>query len=128
MPFNHFQLLINCAHADARSAAEDGIFESLQQQIDLFFELAEYDWAPEEPTDEASDYLVQMLSYLSTMFGSLRHMPTAVARAAYFNTCKYIGSQLLGLVSAPEIKKVCCTQMLTFLGVTLSAFSRIRSI
>eukprot|EP00045_Choanoeca_perplexa_P013903 m.159994 g.159994 ORF g.159994 m.159994 type:complete len:766 (+) comp16492_c0_seq23:100-2397(+) len=91
---------------DARSAAEDGIFESLQQQIDLFFELAEYDWAPEEPTDEASDYLVQMLSYLSTMFGSLRHMPTAVARAAYFNTCKYIGSQLLGLVSAPEIKKV----------------------
>eukprot|EP00730_Choanoeca_flexa_P020174 TRINITY_DN9864_c0_g1_i1.p1 TRINITY_DN9864_c0_g1~~TRINITY_DN9864_c0_g1_i1.p1 ORF type:complete len:771 (+),score=183.97 TRINITY_DN9864_c0_g1_i1:103-2415(+) len=91
---------------DARSAAETGILESFQQQIDLFFELAEYDWAPGEHQDEPSDYLVQMLSYLSTMFASLKHMPMEVARVAYFNSCKYIGNRLLSLVSAPEIRKV----------------------
>ncbi|EDQ87312.1 uncharacterized protein MONBRDRAFT_27374 [Monosiga brevicollis MX1] len=91
---------------DPRSAAEDGIFACLQGRIDQFLELAEFDWAPSAPKTTPSPHMFELLAYLTTTFAALRHMPTEVARAAYFNTCKYIGQRLISQVEDPEIKKI----------------------
>eukprot|EP00051_Salpingoeca_urceolata_P029566 m.6941 g.6941 ORF g.6941 m.6941 type:complete len:806 (-) comp2777_c0_seq2:85-2502(-) len=94
------------AFKEARTAAEDKIFSVLQVQIDMFLELADYDWAPAMPMTDSSEYLFDLLAYLTTIFASLTNLPIDVARAAYFSTCKYISGQLIGLISNPQIKRI----------------------
>eukprot|EP00039_Didymoeca_costata_P011887 m.168756 g.168756 ORF g.168756 m.168756 type:complete len:195 (+) comp15322_c0_seq3:1949-2533(+) len=97
---------VNFSTSDARTAAEEQIFLALKQQMDEILPLVEYDWAPLEPRAEPDDQIFHLLAYLSTVFGTLSNMPLDVARAAYFETCKYVAAQLTGFVSDPETKKV----------------------
>ena len=92
--------------ARARTAAEDGILRLFVQQIDAFLSVADYDWTPEEPRTACSAYISDALAYLTTMFNTLTSMPVDVARHAYFNTCKYLSSQLMGFIGSPSTRKI----------------------
>ena len=64
-----------------------------QNQIDQFFELADYEWAPSEercvrkqdsadiPRAQANEYIFDLLAYLTTIFASLSHV---LVRALFF--------------------------------------------
>ncbi|RMC01326.1 hypothetical protein DUI87_22115 [Hirundo rustica rustica] len=60
---------------DARHAAEEEIYTNLNQKIDQFLQLADYDWMAPEPGGRASDYLVDLIGFLRSTFAVFTHLP-----------------------------------------------------
>uniref|UniRef100_A0A8B9ZW75 Exocyst complex component n=1 Tax=Anas zonorhyncha TaxID=75864 RepID=A0A8B9ZW75_9AVES len=60
---------------DARHAAEEEIYTNLNQKIDQFLQLADYDWMAMEPGSKASDYLVDLIGFLRSTFAVFTHLP-----------------------------------------------------
>lgn len=60
---------------DARHAAEEEIYTNLNQKIDQFLQLADYDWMALEPGSRASDYLVDLIGFLRSTFAVFTHLP-----------------------------------------------------
>ena len=79
--------------------------------------MAEFDWTPPPggARDEPSEYLFDLVAYLTTLFASLTSMPVDVARAAYFSSCKYIAERLLGLLLDPALRAFTMDGLLTFM-------------
>eukprot|EP00912_Choanoflagellata_sp_UC4_P000826 UC4_evm15s507 len=90
----------------ARSAAEEEIRISFTRHIDQFFELADYDLAPTSPRLEPSDFICDLLNYLSTTFGAVTNMPSVVARSAYFHCCKHMSTKLKSILCSPEVTPI----------------------
>ncbi|RLV89972.1 hypothetical protein DV515_00014609 [Chloebia gouldiae] len=63
---------------DARHAAEEEIYTNLNQKIDQFLQLADYDWMAPEPGSRASDYLVDLIGFLRSTFAVFTHLPGQV--------------------------------------------------
>ncbi|XP_017692364.1 PREDICTED: exocyst complex component 6B [Lepidothrix coronata] len=63
---------------DARHAAEEEIYTNLNQKIDQFLQLADYDWMALEPGSRASDYLVDLIGFLRSTFAVFTHLPGEV--------------------------------------------------
>lgn len=59
---------------DARTAAEDKIFDVLQKKIDALLELSDYDLGTYVPREEANDTLFELLAYLSSTFVSIAYL------------------------------------------------------
>lgn len=64
---------------DARHAAEEEIYTNLNQKIDQFLQLADYDWMALEPGSRASDYLVDLIGFLRSTFAVFTHLPVSQA-------------------------------------------------
>uniref|UniRef100_A0A8C3V8S1 Exocyst complex component n=1 Tax=Catharus ustulatus TaxID=91951 RepID=A0A8C3V8S1_CATUS len=64
---------------DARHAAEEEIYTNLNQKIDQFLQLADYDWLAPEPGSRASDYLVDLIGFLRSTFAVFTHLPVSPA-------------------------------------------------
>eukprot|EP00041_Stephanoeca_diplocostata_P026865 m.731814 g.731814 ORF g.731814 m.731814 type:complete len:1030 (-) comp23062_c1_seq8:283-3372(-) len=94
------------AFKDARAAAEEKLFSVLHERIDDFLECSEFDWYPNTASDDNSEYLFDMLGYLTTVFASLSQMPPQAARTAYFGTCKYIADSLLKSIMDPTVQRI----------------------
>lgn len=62
---------------DARQAAEEEIYTNLNQKIDQFLQLADYDWMAVESSDRASDYLVDLVAFLNSTFAVFTHLPVS---------------------------------------------------
>lgn len=62
---------------DARHAAEEEIYTNLNQKIDQFLQLADYDWMAAEPGSKASDYLVDLIAFLRSTFSVFTHLPVS---------------------------------------------------
>lgn len=62
---------------DARHAAEEEIYTNLNQKIDQFLQLADYDWLAPEPGSRASDYLVDLIGFLRSTFAVFTHLPVS---------------------------------------------------
>ncbi|KAH0515887.1 Exocyst complex component 6B [Microtus ochrogaster] len=60
---------------DARHAAEEEIYTNLNQKIDQFLQLADYDWMAGELESKASDYLVDLIAFLRSTFAVFTHLP-----------------------------------------------------
>ncbi|NWZ08988.1 EXC6B protein, partial [Agelaius phoeniceus] len=60
---------------DARHAAEEEIYTNLNQKIDQFLQLADYDWMAPEPGSRASEYLVDLIGFLRSTFAVFTHLP-----------------------------------------------------
>lgn len=65
---------------DARHAAEEEIYTNLNQKIDQFLQLADYDWMASEPGAKASDYLVDLIAFLRSTFAVFTHLPVSMPR------------------------------------------------
>ncbi|KAJ6658600.1 hypothetical protein lerEdw1_019988 [Lerista edwardsae] len=63
---------------DARHAAEEEIYTNLNQKIDQFLQLADYDWMATEPGWKASDYLVDLIAFLRSTFAVFTHLPVSI--------------------------------------------------
>nr|XP_014341346.1 PREDICTED: exocyst complex component 6 isoform X5 [Latimeria chalumnae] len=60
---------------DARHAAEGEIYTKLNQKIDEFIQLADYEWTMTESDGRASGYLMDLINFLRSTFQVFTHLP-----------------------------------------------------
>ncbi|GFO13501.1 exocyst complex component, partial [Plakobranchus ocellatus] len=60
---------------DARSDAEQHIYQQLNLKIDEFLDLASYDWVMLESKGQASSYLMDLIAFLQSTFMSFTNLP-----------------------------------------------------
>ncbi|XP_041073945.1 exocyst complex component 6B isoform X4 [Polyodon spathula] len=91
---------------DARHAAEEEIYTNLNQKIDQFLQLADYDWMAAQGRGEASDYLSDLIAFLCSTFTVFTHLPGKVAQTACMSACKHLSTSLLQLLLESEVKQI----------------------
>ncbi|XP_053314068.1 exocyst complex component 6B isoform X2 [Spea bombifrons] len=91
---------------DARQAAEEEIYTNLNQKIDQFLQLADYDWMASESGNQASDYLVDLVAFLNSTFAVFTHLPGKVAQTACMSACKHLSTSLTQLLLEAEVKQI----------------------
>nr|XP_032642985.1 exocyst complex component 6B-like [Chelonoidis abingdonii] len=101
---------------DARHAAEEEIYTNLNQKIDQFLQLADYDWMVAEPGSKASDYLVDLIAFLRSTFAVFTHLPGdvdvhstmsgKVAQTACMSACKHLSTSLMQLLLEAEVRQL----------------------
>ncbi|XP_072311769.1 exocyst complex component 6 isoform X3 [Eucyclogobius newberryi] len=101
---------------DARHAAEGEIYTKLNQKIDEFIQLADYDWGMAESDGRASGYLMDLINFLRSTFQVFTHLPNnnndhasmsgKVAQTACMSACKHLSTSLMQMLLDSELKQV----------------------
>ncbi|KAL2079717.1 hypothetical protein ACEWY4_025461 [Coilia grayii] len=91
---------------DARHAAEEEIYTKLNQKIDQFLQLADYDWMAAQGAGQASDYLSDLIAFLCSTFAVFTHLPGKVAQTACMSACKHLSTSLLQLLLEADVRQV----------------------
>ncbi|XP_013074832.2 exocyst complex component 6B-like isoform X5 [Biomphalaria glabrata] len=89
---------------DARSEAEQQIYQQLNLKIDEFLDLASYDWTISDSKGQASSYLMDLVVFLKSIFMSFTNLPEKVAKTACMSACQHIASRLMALMLDNEVK------------------------
>ncbi|KFO29929.1 Exocyst complex component 6 [Fukomys damarensis] len=91
---------------DARHAAEGEIYTKLNQKIDEFVQLADYDWTLSEPDGRASGYLIDLINFLRSIFQVFTHLPGKVAQTACMSACQHLSTSLMQMLLDSELKQI----------------------
>uniref|UniRef100_A0A672GZ77 Exocyst complex component n=1 Tax=Salarias fasciatus TaxID=181472 RepID=A0A672GZ77_SALFA len=91
---------------DARHAAEGEIYTKLNQKIDEFIQLADYEWSMAESDGRASGYLMDLINFLRSTFQVFTHLPGKVAQTACMSACKHLSTSLMQMLLDSELKQV----------------------
>ncbi|XP_056912218.1 exocyst complex component 6 isoform X7 [Takifugu flavidus] len=101
---------------DARHAAEGEIYTKLNQKIDEFIQLADYDWNMAESDGRASGYLMDLINFLRSTFQVFTHLPNnnndhgsmsgKVAQTACMSACKHLSTSLMQMLLDTELKQI----------------------
>ncbi|XP_044153863.1 exocyst complex component 6 isoform X1 [Bufo gargarizans] len=91
---------------DARHAAEEEIYTKLNQKIDEFVQLADYDWTMSEPDGRASGYLMDLINFLQSTFQVFTNLPGKVAQTACMSACKHLSTSLTQMLLDSELKQI----------------------
>ncbi|KAM4637062.1 exocyst complex component 6 isoform 2-T2 [Discoglossus pictus] len=91
---------------DARHAAEEEIYIKLNQKIDEFIQLADYDWTMSEPDGRASGYLMDLINFLRSTFQVFTNLPGKVAQTACMSACKHLSTSLTQMLLDSELKQI----------------------
>ncbi|XP_043912624.1 exocyst complex component 6 isoform X2 [Protopterus annectens] len=91
---------------DARHGAEGEIYTKLNQKIDEFIQLADYDWTMSEPDGRASGYLMDLINFLRSTFQVFTHLPGKVAQTACMSACKHLSTSLMQMLLDNELKQI----------------------
>uniref|UniRef100_A0A8C5SWY7 Exocyst complex component 6B n=1 Tax=Laticauda laticaudata TaxID=8630 RepID=A0A8C5SWY7_LATLA len=91
---------------DGRHAAEEEIYTNLNQKIDQFLQLADYDWMAVEAPPKASDYLVDLIAFLRSTFAVFTHLPGKVAQTACMSACKHLSTSLMQQLLEAEVRQL----------------------
>ncbi|XP_058049829.1 exocyst complex component 6B isoform X1 [Ahaetulla prasina] len=91
---------------DSRHAAEEEIYTNLNQKIDQFLQLADYDWMAAEAPPKASDYLVDLIAFLRSTFAVFTHLPGKVAQTACMSACKHLSTSLMQQLLEAEVRQL----------------------
>uniref|UniRef100_A0A8C6XE11 Exocyst complex component n=1 Tax=Naja naja TaxID=35670 RepID=A0A8C6XE11_NAJNA len=91
---------------DGRHAAEEEIYTNLNQKIDQFLQLADYDWMAAEGPAKASDYLVDLIAFLRSTFAVFTHLPGKVAQTACMSACKHLSTSLMQQLLEAEVRQL----------------------
>uniref|UniRef100_A0A8D2IWY8 Exocyst complex component n=1 Tax=Varanus komodoensis TaxID=61221 RepID=A0A8D2IWY8_VARKO len=91
---------------DARHTAEEEIYTNLNQKIDQFLQLADYDWMALEASAKASDYLLDLIAFLRSTFAVFTHLPGKVAQTACMSACKHLSTSLMQLLLEAEVRQL----------------------
>ncbi|KAG7282566.1 hypothetical protein CRUP_001141 [Coryphaenoides rupestris] len=91
---------------DARHAAEGEIYTKLNQKIDEFIQLADYEWCMAESDGRASGYLMDLINFLRSTFQVFTHLPGKVAQTACMSACKHLSTSLLQMLMDTELKQI----------------------
>ena len=89
---------------DIRADAESQIYIRLNQKIDEFLELANYDWMLVESPGMASPYISDLIAFLKSTFEAFTNLPLKVAQTACLSACKHIASSLLNFLMDEDVK------------------------
>ncbi|XP_051778793.1 exocyst complex component 6 isoform X3 [Erpetoichthys calabaricus] len=101
---------------DARHAAEGEIYTKLNQKIDEFIQLADYEWTMSESDGRASGYLMDLINFLRSTFQVFTHLPNnnndhaamsgKVAQTACMSACKHLSTSLMQMLLDNELKQI----------------------
>uniref|UniRef100_A0A8C5SHU9 Exocyst complex component 6 n=1 Tax=Laticauda laticaudata TaxID=8630 RepID=A0A8C5SHU9_LATLA len=91
---------------DARHAAEGEIYTKLNQKIDEFIQLADYDWTMIEPDGRASGYLMDLINFLRSTFQVFTHLPGKVAQTACMSACQHLSTSLMQMLLDSDLKQI----------------------
>ncbi|XP_038620281.1 exocyst complex component 6 isoform X2 [Tachyglossus aculeatus] len=91
---------------DARHSAEGEIYTKLNQKIDEFVQLADYDWTMSEPNGRASGYLIDLINFLRSTFQVFTHLPGKVAQTACMSACQHLSTSLMQMLLNNELKQI----------------------
>ncbi|ROL41009.1 Exocyst complex component 6 [Anabarilius grahami] len=91
---------------DARHAAEGEIYTKLNQKIDEFIQLADYEWGMSESDGRASGYLMDLINFLRSTFQVFTHLPGKVAQTACMSACKHLATSLMQMLLDTELKQI----------------------
>ncbi|XP_074089455.1 exocyst complex component 6 isoform X1 [Macrotis lagotis] len=101
---------------DARHSAEGEIYTKLNQKIDEFVQLADYDWTMSEPDGRASGYLMDLINFLRSTFQVFTHLPNnnndhaamsgKVAQTACMSACQHLSTSLMQMLLDSELKQI----------------------
>ncbi|XP_066520352.1 exocyst complex component 6 isoform X1 [Hoplias malabaricus] len=101
---------------DARHAAEGEIYTKLNQKIDEFIQLADYEWNMAESDGRASGYLMDLINFLRSTFQVFTHLPNnnndhaamsgKVAQTACMSACKHLATSLMQMLLDTELKQI----------------------
>ncbi|CAN9508720.1 unnamed protein product [Ophioblennius macclurei] len=101
---------------DARHAAEGEIYTKLNQKIDEFVQLADYEWGMAESDGRASGYLMDLINFLRSTFQVFTHLPNnnndhasmsgKVAQTACMSACKHLSTSLMQMLLDSELKQI----------------------
>ncbi|XP_068610358.1 exocyst complex component 6 [Brachionichthys hirsutus] len=91
---------------DARHAAEGEIYTKLNQKIDEFIQLADYEWCMAESDGRASGYLMDLINFLRSTFQVFTHLPGKVAQTACMSACKHLSTSLMQMLLDTELKQI----------------------
>ncbi|XP_019748184.1 exocyst complex component 6 isoform X4 [Hippocampus comes] len=91
---------------DARHAAEGEIYTKLNQKIDEFIQLADYEWSMAESDGRASGYLMDLINFLRSTFQVFTHLPGKVAQTACMSACKHLSTSLMEMLLDTELKQI----------------------
>ncbi|XP_028916298.1 exocyst complex component 6 isoform X2 [Ornithorhynchus anatinus] len=101
---------------DARHSAEGEIYMKLNQKIDEFVQLADYDWTMSEPNGRASGYLIDLINFLRSTFQVFTHLPKSnsdhaamsgkVAQTACMSACQHLSTSLMQMLLNNELKQI----------------------
>ncbi|XP_036428169.1 exocyst complex component 6 isoform X5 [Colossoma macropomum] len=101
---------------DARHAAEGEIYTKLNQKIDEFIQLADYEWGMAESDGRASGYLMDLINFLRSTFQVFTHLPNnnndhaamsgKVAQTACMSACKHLATSLMQMLLDTELKQI----------------------
>ncbi|XP_074051796.1 exocyst complex component 6B isoform X1 [Macrotis lagotis] len=91
---------------DARHAAEEEIYTNLNQKIDQFLQLADYDWMAGDSNSRASDYLMDLIAFLRSTFAVFTHLPGKVAQTACMSACKHLATSLMQLLLEADVRQL----------------------
>ncbi|EMP42139.1 Exocyst complex component 6 [Chelonia mydas] len=96
----------HAAMSDARHAAEGEIYTKLNQKIDEFIQLADYDWTMSESAGRASGYLMDLINFLRSTFQVFTHLPGKVAQTACMSACQHLSTSLMQMLLDSELKQI----------------------
>ncbi|XP_031761800.1 exocyst complex component 6 isoform X2 [Xenopus tropicalis] len=101
---------------DARHSAEEEIYTKLNQKIDEFIQLADYDWTMSEPDGRASGYLMDLINFLRSTFQVFTNLPNnsndhaamsgKVAQTACMSACKHLSTSLTQMLLDSDLKQI----------------------
>ncbi|CAF92770.1 unnamed protein product, partial [Tetraodon nigroviridis] len=91
---------------DACHAAEGEIYTKLNQKIDEFIQLADYEWNMAESDGRASGYLMDLINFLRSTFQVFTHLPGKVAQTACMSACKHLSTSLMQMLLDTELKQI----------------------
>ncbi|KAM9549872.1 exocyst complex component 6 isoform 9-T9 [Guaruba guarouba] len=91
---------------DARHAAEGEIYTKLNQKIDEFIQIADYDWTMSESDGRASGYLMDLINFLKSTFQVFTHLPGKVAQTACMSACQHLSTSLMQMLLDNELKQI----------------------
>ncbi|KAF8363690.1 sec-15, partial [Pristionchus pacificus] len=102
----HLVALSDKVFRDARTEAEQQIEESLRKKVDLFLDNIAYDWELPSSAGHASDYILDLISFLRTTFTSFTNLPNTLAKHVCIQICKYVADSLLMILTSPDFRIV----------------------
>ncbi|CAL8105677.1 unnamed protein product [Orchesella dallaii] len=91
---------------DARAEAELQIYERLQAKIDETFDTADYDWTLKEPKGRASEYILDLVAFLQSIFLAFTNLPIKVATTASVAACHHINKKMLNIMLGDEVNQI----------------------
>uniref|UniRef100_A0A3B3R7E9 Exocyst complex component n=1 Tax=Paramormyrops kingsleyae TaxID=1676925 RepID=A0A3B3R7E9_9TELE len=91
---------------DARHSAEGEIYTKLNQKIDEFIQLADYEWSMAESDGRASGYLMDLINFLRSTFQVFTHLPGKVAQTACMSACKHLSTSMMQMLLDSELKQI----------------------